>query len=234
MAGEPESQMARARWPEPPLSTPAIAREPDGRTRGSCTLWKPRCPQRLLAEATGRSSGQPEARPGDVREPPESQLAGVETAVARASASWRSGGSLTAPGRACLSLPGAPASLGHSPFQSAPAGLSPHRALFSTQAPHVRSHVRHVREATCERAAARVRRHRHASPSPDPNPSPSPSPNPNQVRTCMSSLTLTLTLTLTLALTLTRRGRTRRGRRHCHHGAPRAEERLGGGGASAP
>ena len=189
MAGEPESQMARAR-PEPPLSTPAIAGEPDGRTRGSCTLWKPRCPQRLLAEATGRSSGQPEARPGDVREPPESQLAGVETAVARASASWRSGGSLTAPGRACLRLPGAPASLGHSPFQSAPAGLSPHRALFSTQAPHVRSHVRHVREATCERAAARVRRHR--------------------------------------------RGRTRGGRRHCHHGAPRAEERLGGGGASAP
>ena len=136
------------------MSTPAIAGEPDGRTRGSCTLWKPRCPQRLLAEATGRSSGQPEARPGDVREPPESQLAGVETAVARASASWRSGGSLTAPGRAASGCPELrPASATH-PF-------SPRRPAYRHTGRCFRR--RHLTCAltcgTCAKQRARGRRH---------------------------------------------------------------------------
>ena len=72
------------------------------------------------------------------------------------SAIWLSGGLFTVPRRAsgCPELRPASANQPFGPGNIARPGLS------SAQAPHVRPHVRHVREAACTRAAARVQRHR--------------------------------------------------------------------------
>ena len=63
---------------------------------------------------------------------------------------------------ACLRLAGAgwPELRPASANQPCGPGNIARPGLSSTQAPHVRPHLRHVREAACARAAARVRRHR--------------------------------------------------------------------------